>query len=205
MTEQRTDDWFAQRLAKVTASRISDVVAKTKTGYSTSRENYMADLIVERLTGQRASSYTNAAMEWGTATEPAARAAYSARSGELVEEVGFIDHPHIPMSGASPDGVVGDGLLEIKCPFQTAVHLDTILSGDVPAKHLPQLAWQMACTGAKWVDFVSFDPRCPEGLRLFVQRVKRDEQYINLLETEVRKFLLEMETKLAALQEKACG
>ena len=119
--EQRTDDWFAARLGKVTASRVADVVAKTKTGYSASRENYMADLIVERLTGQKASTFTNAAMERGIEQEPHARAAYSARTGELVEEVGFIDHPAIPMSGASPDGLVAEGLVEFKNP-NTSTH-----------------------------------------------------------------------------------
>ena len=109
---QRSETWFTQRLGKVTASRVADVIAKTKTGYSSSRENYMADLIVERLTGQKASSFSNAAMEWGVEQEPHARAAYSAATGELVEEVGFINHPSVLMSGASPDGVVGEGLVE---------------------------------------------------------------------------------------------
>ena len=128
--EQRTDDWYAARLGKVTASRVADVVAKTKTGYSSSRENYMADLIVERLTGQKAITFTNAAMERGVEQEPHARAAYSARTGELVEEVGFIDHPAIAMSGASPDGLVADGLVAFKCP-NTATHLDTLLADEV--------------------------------------------------------------------------
>jgi putative phage-type endonuclease len=204
--EQRTDEWFAARLGKVTASRVADVVAKTKTRYSASRENYMADLIVERLTGQKASSFSNAAMEWGTEQEPNARAAYSARTGELVEEVGFIDHPAIPMSGASPDGLVKDGethwdgLIEIKCP-NTATHLDLWLTEDIPTKYITQMQWQMACTGAWWCDFVSFDPRLPEHLQLFVKNVPRDDKRIAELETEVRKFLAELDDKLAKLKE----
>lgn len=200
MTEQRTDDWFAQRLGKVTASRVSDVIAKTKSGYSASRDNYMADLIVERLTGQTASSFSNAAMEWGTEQEPHARAAYSAATGELVEEVGFIDHPRVANSGASPDGCVGDGLVEIKCPA-TATHLDTLLAGTVPSKHVPQMQWQMACTGTKFCDFVSYDPRLPDHLRLFVKRVERDDAYIRMLEGEVTLFLSELEEKVTKLQE----
>ena len=199
--EQRTTEWHTARLGKVTASRVADVIAKTKTGYGASRANLMADLICERLTGQPASTFTNAHMEWGTEQEPHARAAYSARTGELVEEVGFIDHPRIANSGASPDGLVGDdGLVEFKCPA-TATHLDTLLAGDVPSKYISQMQWQMACTGRKWCDFCSYDPRLPEHLRMFVKRVERDHDYIKVLEGEVTVFLAELEEKLNKLQE----
>ena len=198
---QRTTEWHTARLGKVTASRVADVIAKTKTGYGASRANLMADLIVERLTGQPASTFTNAHMEWGTEQEPHARAAYSARTGELVEEVGFIDHPRIANSGASPDGLVGDdGLVEFKCPA-TATHLDTLLAGEVPSKYIPQIQFQMACTNRAWCDFVSYDPRLPEHLRMFVKRVERDDAYIKMLEGEVTKFLTELEEKLTQLQE----
>ena len=198
--EQRTTEWHTARLGKVTASRVADVIAKTKTGYGASRANLMADLIVERLTGQPASTFSNAHMEWGTEQEPHARAAYSARTGELVEEVGFIDHPRIANSGASPDGLVGDeGLVEFKCPA-TATHLDTLLAGEVPSKYIPQMQWQMACTGRKWCDFCSYDPRLPEHLRMFVKRVPRDDEYIKTLETEVTKFLAELDEKLKQLE-----
>ena len=184
----------------MTASRVADVVAKTKTGYSASRENYMADLIVERLTGQKASSFSNAAMDWGTEQEPNARAAYSARTGELVEEVGFIDHQAIQMSGASPDGLVADGLVEFKCP-NTSTHLDTLLADAVPGKYVTQMQWQMACTWRPWCDFVSFDDRLPEHLQMFVKRVQRDDKRIAELETEVRKFLAEVDEKVTKLKE----
>ena len=197
---QRSEAWFTQRLGKVTASRVADVIAKTKSGYSASRDNYMADLIVERLTGQKASSFSNAAMEWGTEQEPHARAAYSAATGELVEEVGFIDHPRIANSGASPDGLVGDGLVEIKCPA-TSTMLETLLADKVPPKYIPQMQWQMACTGRKWCDFVSYDPRLPDHLRLFVKRVERDDAYIRMLEGEITLFLAELEEKVIKLQE----
>ncbi len=199
--EQRTTEWHTARLGKVTASRVADVIAKTKTGYGASRANLMADLIVERLTGQPASTFTNAHMEWGTEQEPHARAAYSARTGELVEEVGFIDHPRIANSGASPDGLVGDdGLVEFKCPA-TATHLDTLLAQTVPGKYIAQMQWQMACTGRAWCDFVSYDPRLPEHLRMFVKRVDRDNDYIKTLEAEVTLFLSELEEKLSKLEE----
>jgi putative phage-type endonuclease len=197
--EQRTDEWFTARLGKVTASRVADVVAKTKTRYSASRENYMADLIVERLTGQKASSFSNAAMEWGTEQEPNARAAYSARTGELVEEVGFIDHPAIPMSGASPDGLVGEGCVEYKAP-NTATHLEYLLAGKPPERYVTQMQWQMACAGRPWCDFVSYDPRLPERLQLLVVRVLRDDDYIKMLEQEVNTFLQELDDKLNKLE-----
>lgn len=199
MMEQRTDDWFAARLGKVTASRVADVIAKTKTGYGAGRANYMADLVVERLTGQKASSFTNAAMEWGTEQEPNAKAAYAAKTGILVEDVGFIDHPTVAMSGASPDGLAEDGLVEIKCP-NTATHLEYIFDGKPPQKYITQMQWQMACAGKPWCDFVSYDPRLPERLQLLVVRVPRDDDYIKMLEQEVTIFLQELDDKLNKLE-----
>ena len=166
MLFRSSDAWFQSRIGKVTASRVADVIAKTKTGYSTSRENYMAQLVCERMTGTVAESYTNAAMQHGTDNEPLARAAYEALKDVLVDEVAMITHPTISMAGASPDGLVGDdGLIEIKCP-NTATHIDTLLSDKVPSKYVTQMMWQMACTGRQWCDFVSFDPRMPKELQL---------------------------------------
>ena len=201
MIEQGTDEWFAVRIGKVTASRVADVLAKTKTGYSTSRENYMAQLVCERLTGQKGESFTNAAMQHGTDTEPLARAAYEALHDVLVDEVGFIPHPTIIMAGASPDGLVSDdGLLEIKCP-NTATHIETLLSQTVPGKYNTQMQFQMACTDRSWCDFVSFDNRLPPELQLFVRRVPRDNLYIRLMEEEIVKFLNELDLKIAQLME----
>ena len=203
MTEitQGSDAWFAQRLGKVTASRVADVIAKTKTGYSTSRDNYMAQLICERMTGVVAESYSNAAMQHGTDTEPLARAAYEAYADVLVDEVAMIPHPTIEQAGASPDGLVDIvGQLEIKCP-NTATHIDTLLSQTVPGKYNTQMQWQMACTGRQWCDFVSFDPRLPTELQLFVKRVPRDAVYIAMLEEEVKKFLTELDGKIMKLNE----
>jgi len=199
MEQRENPAWWAARLGKVTASRVADVVAKTKSGYSASRQNYMADLIVERLTGQKATNFSNAAMEWGVEQEPHARAAYSARTGELVEEVGFIDHPTIAMSGASPDGLVGDGCVEYKCP-QTANHLEYLLAGKPPEKYVIQMQWQMACTNRAFCEFVSYDPRLPEHLQMLVVRVPRDDKRIAELEAEVRKFLAELDDKLQQLE-----
>jgi putative phage-type endonuclease len=201
MIEQGSPEWFAQRLGKVTASRVADVIAKTKTGYSTSRDNYMAQLVCERMTNVVAESFTNSAMQWGTETEPLARAAYEAHADVLVDEVAMITHPTIEAAGASPDGLVGDdGQLEIKCP-NTATHIDTLLTQTVPGKYITQMQWQMACTGRNWCDFVSFDPRMSDGLQLFVKRVPRDDAYIQMLEKEVIQFLIELDGKIKKLNE----
>jgi putative phage-type endonuclease len=196
---QGTEEWFAARLGKVTASRVADVIAKTKTGYSSSRDNYMAQLICERLTNQKGESFTNAAMQHGTETEPLARAAYEALKDVLVDEVGFIPHPKILMAGASPDGLIGDnGLLEIKCP-NTATHIDTLLSEIVPGKYNTQMQFQMACTDREWCDFVSFDNRLPTELQLFVKRVPRDNVFIRLIEGEIVQFIAELDNKINKL------
>jgi len=189
--EQRTEEWFAARLGKVTASRVTDVLAKIKSGESASRKNYKMELVVQRLTNKVGESFTNAAMEWGTEQEPFARMAYEAHTGTFVKEEGFVDHPTIEGFGCSPDGIVGEGLIEIKCP-NTANHIETVLENKAPSKYIPQMQCQMACTGAKWCDFVSFDPRVPEDLQLFVVRVERDQEYIDLMEVEVKQFLSEV-------------
>jgi putative phage-type endonuclease len=199
--EQGSPEWFAARCGKVTASRVADVIAKTKTGWGASRKNYLAELVAERLTGTTAQGFTNAAMQWGTDTEPQARAAYEFFRDADVDQVGFVDHPSIVMSGASPDGLVGaDGLIEIKCP-NTATHIDTLLEGSCATKYVTQMHWQMACTGRQWCDFVSFDPRLPEDLRLFVTRIERDEIRIGELEEMVSEFLAELDGTIAALRE----
>ena len=199
MIEQRSDQWFAARIGKVTASKVADVIAKTQSGYAASRANYMAQLVCERLTGQREEFFISGAMQHGTDTEPLARAAYESRYDVLVDEVGFVPHPSIEMAGASPDGLVGDdGLLEIKCP-NTATHIDTLLTQTVPSKYNTQMQFQMACTGRSWCDFVSFDNRLPEELQLFVKRVPRDDVFIKQTEDAIVKFLAELDDKINKL------
>jgi putative phage-type endonuclease len=199
MIEQRSDQWFAARIGKVTASKVADVIAKTQSGFAASRANYMAQLVCERLTGQREEFFTSAAMQHGTDTEPLARAAYESLKDVLVDEVGFVPHPAIEMAGASPDGLVGDdGLLEIKCP-NTATHIDTLLTQTVPSKYNTQMQFQMACTGRSWCDFVSFDNRLPEELQLFVKRVPRDDVFIKQTEDAIVKFLAELDDKIIKL------
>ena len=200
--EQRTPEWFAARTGKVSASKVSDVMSKTKSGYGASRATYMSQLLVERLTGTPTDFYANAAMQWGTDTEPQARAAYEFKTGNAVIEEGFILHPNIEMSGASPDGMVCDeGMLEIKCP-NTATHIATLLAEKAPSKYMNQMQWQMACAGRQWCDFVSFDPRLPENNDFFCVRVDRDDERIEELESEVVKFLGELDEMILKLKER---
>lgn len=200
--QQLSPEWIAARIGKVTASRVADIMARTKSGYSTSRQNYMAELICERLTGSKAEGFTNAAMQWGLDNEASAKATYAFMTNAEVLPAGFDLHPVIADFGASPDGYVGsDGLVEIKCPL-TATHLETLLEGYVDAKYQTQMQVQMACTGRQWCDFISYDPRLPVDMQLFVKRIPRDASRIAEIETEVRGFLTELAAKMDALKAK---
>ena len=199
MIEQGTPEWQALRIGKLTASRVADMLATVKTGESMSRKNLRADLIAERLTGNKTDSYTNPAMSWGVETEPQARVAYEVFSYNFVDQVPFVDHPTIQNFGCSPDGLVGDdGLIEIKCP-NTSTHLEYIETRKPPSKYLTQMMSQMSVTGRKWCDFVSFDPRLPDGLKLLVVRIERDEEVIAKIEAEAIKFLAEVDAKIIEL------
>jgi len=203
--KQGTDEWKQLRLGKVTASRVADVMSKIKSGESAGRKNYKMDLVVERLTNIPTSSFTSPAMAWGTETEPLARMAYEAFKGLFVDQVAFCNHPTIEWFGCSPDGLIGsEGNLEIKCP-NTANHIDYLLAGVPPAKYVPQMQTQMACTGRLWTDFVSYDPRLPPELQLFVVRLDRDESYIEHIETEVKRFLNEVQQIYTQLKERSYG
>ena len=188
---QRSPQWFAARCGKVTARRVKHVVAKIKSREAAARRNYKAQLVVERLTGIAQETYTNAAMQYGTETEPQARDAYVFRTDNKVEEVGFIQHESL-MAGCSPDGLIGtDGGIEIKCPFQSAVHIETLLNG-MPSEHRAQIQGSLWITGCSFWDFVSFDPRLPAHLQLYIERVERDKKYIANLEKKVVVFLDEV-------------
>lgn len=201
MMEQRSQEWIDARLGKVTASRISDVMAQGRGGKpSATRANYRAELVVERLTGVPKEGFSNAAMAWGTETEPQARATFTLTTGLSVDEVGFIPHPSIDMTGASPDGLIGKtGLIEIKCP-NSATHIATLRGADIDDKYMKQMQWQMVCTGREWCDFVSFDPRLPDEMQLHIRRVDADRAMIETIETAVREFLAEVEEELADLR-----
>ena len=200
MMEQRSDEWFAARCGKVTASALYKVMAKTKTGWGADRTNYAAQLVTERLTGRPADSFTNSAMQWGIDTEAQARMAYAFHADENPVEIGFLDHPRIAWSGASPDGLVGlNGMIEIKCP-NTATHIATLDGAPIDRKYLYQMQWQMACAEREWCDFVSFDPRLPPAMQMHTRRVERDDELLGELETAVTEFLAEVAETVARLE-----
>lgn len=201
---QGSEAWLLAKAGRCTASRFADVLAKIKTGEASSRRNYRLQLVTERLTDRPVDGYKNAAMEWGGEQEAFARDAYEARTGVLVDLSEFIRHPDVAWSGCSPDGLVGDdGLIEIKCPYVSTVHVETMLSGGHPSEHKAQIQGSLWITGRQWCDFVSFDPRMPERLQLYVFRVVRDEEYIKALEAEVKKFLAEVDELTAKLMRSA--
>ena len=199
--EQRTDEWFKARLGKVTASRVSDVLAKIKSGEAAVRRNYKMQLATERLTGQKTDSYFNQAMQDGIDREDTAREIYEIVRDIKVEQVGFIDHPAIKMAGASPDGLLPDnGVLEIKCPIETT-HTTNLLERKLPSRYISQVQWQIACTGADYANFVSYNPNFEPKLQLMYVAVERDNEYIEMLEEEVSIFLLEVDEVINTLRE----
>ena len=197
MIEQGTQEWLELRKGKVTASRVADILAKTKTGVSASRANYLMELAIQRVTGVIEESYTNAAMQWGKDNEGTARALYEAKADVFVDQVPFIDHPTVEGFGCSPDGLVGtDGLVEIKCPNSTT-HWEYFKKNVPPQKYVIQMQAQMACTNTQWCDFVSYDPRMPERSQLLIVRVARDDSFINdVMIPEITTFLNEVEVEV---------
>lgn len=200
---QGSGAWLYERVGFVTASRFSDVIAKTKAGKPTAaRDKYLWEVVVERVTGQPQDHFTNTAMQWGTDQEKASRMDYEATTGRMIEEVGFIKHPTLPMVGGSPDGLIDDdGGWESKSPFNSAIHLQTVLNG-MPEDHMAQCQGLMWITGRSWWDFQSFDPRLPEPLCRYVQRIPRDEKYIAAMEEEIITFSAEVDALTKQLKER---
>ena len=196
---QRSPEWFAARCGSLGASQLADALAKTKSGWGASRANLRAKLVVERLTGQQEESFASAAMQWGVDKEEEARIAYSFLTGRTVVEVGLYKHPTIIGTHASPDGLVDDdGCIEIKCP-NSSTHIEVLKTNQVAHKYLLQMQWQMRCADRQWCDFVSFDPRMPDHLMLYIQRVQRDDDMLAKLESEVGTFLAEVDADVKAL------
>lgn len=203
--QQGSPEWLIARCGKVTASHIADVMIRTgKNGDASrtkqARERYKMEVLTEILTGSCVEHYVSPAMDWGTEHEPLARAQYELVKECEVERVGFVIHPRIPRSGASPDGCIGEnGLIEIKCP-QTATHLKYFIEGVVPADYIAQMQWQLACTEYDWCDLVSYDPRLPEDFSLFIIRMERDNLLIAEMEKQVEKFIGELNEMCEKLQ-----
>jgi putative phage-type endonuclease len=202
--QQGSAEWFEARRGCVTASRVKDVVAKLKNGKeSAARQSYKLELLTEIITGRATEHFVSMAMDFGIENEPLARSVYEMAKGVEVERIGYVRHPFVPRSGASPDGLVGtDGLVEIKVP-NTTTHLEYLLADEVPSEYKPQMIWQMACTGRLWCDFVSYDPRLPEEFGLFVKRLECDGAQINYYEEEVEKFISELNALCERLQSHA--
>ena len=199
--DQGSEEWFAARLGRVTASRVADVMVKTKSGYGASRANYMMELLCQRLTGNREEGFTNAAMQRGTDLEPIARGRYEIENDILVDEIGIVNHPTIENFAASPDGLVGkDGLVEIKCP-NTATHIAFLQSGKIKSNYQTQMTVQMLCTERNWCDFVSFDDRLPEHLQYRCVRFELDDDRAKEITTEVEIFLKELDELIEKLGE----
>lgn len=192
--------WLYERVGYVTASRFNAVIAKTKAGKPTAeREKYLWELVVERVTGQPQDHFSSAAMQWGTDQEQASRMDYEARTGSMIEEVGFLKHPTLPMVGGSPDGLIDDdGGWESKSPYNSGIHLQTVLNG-MPEEHMAQCQGLMWITGRKYWDFQSFDPRLPEPLRRYVKRIERDDKYIAAMEAEIIAFSAEVAAMVGRL------
>lgn len=202
---QGSPEWFEMRLGKVSASHISDIMAKGKSGQpSATRANYMARLVCERLSGAPYPAFSSKAMERGVEVEAAARAYYEAHTGTILTTMAWAPHPYIEMSGASPDALIAhDGLAEFKCPH-SATHIETLRGEKIDREYRLQMQWQMACTARQWCDFVSFDDRLPEGLRIKIIRVERDEMLLAEITREVERFLRELdelEAELRGMQE----
>jgi predicted phage-related endonuclease len=198
--EQRSDEWFEARCGSLGASKIGVALSRLKrSGDRTAAAvDYLYELAAERLTGVPSRQHNP--RYWGEEHEDEARRSYAFLTNLAVVKIGLIPHPTIEGAHASPDSLVGDeGGLELKCPT-SATHLRTLIADAVPEDHLPQVHWALACSGRKWWDFVSYDPRFPDGLQFFQKRVMRDETIIAAMEADARDFLSEVGGKVLELE-----
>lgn len=197
--EQGGDEWLKARIGLITASEFYRVLSKVKNGEAADRRNYKAEKVVERMTGKTIDRFRSAAMQWGNDTEDLAATSYMLATGHLVEVAGIFIHNEYPI-GDSPDRLVSkDGTVEIKC-LNTANHIEVLKLGEMPKKHYPQVQGHIWMTDRKWCDFVSFDPDMPPAAQLFIQRIERDDTYINeVLIPELIKFNEEVEADIAFL------
>lgn len=199
---QGSPEWLAARAGSLGASQIGDALARTKSGWGASRANVAARLVTERLTGRPMESFTNAAMQRGHDLEPLAREAYSEAALQLVTEIGLVKHPAIAWTHCSPDGLCGeDGLVEIKC-VNAARHIELLTGSPPEDRYVKQCLWQMACTGRAWCDLAYYNPDLPQEMHLYTTRIERDTAAIEEMETEVSKFLAEVDETVADLRER---
>jgi len=194
--EQGTAEWKQDRAGRATGSRARDILASIKSGEAAARRDYRIQLVTERLTKTPADDFfVSKEMQWGTEQEPFARMAYEEDNGRIVTECGFI-YPADLMVGCSVDGFIEDagrkGIWEAKCP-KSATHIGYLEAQRLPPEHKPQILHNLWVTGSQFADFVSFDPRMPEHLQLFVHRYERDEAEVSAYEREVLAFIREVD------------
>lgn len=203
---QRNDTWHGDRRGKATASIMKDVCKRQKNGsFYAARETHIFRIAHEILTGETAAGFTSVATDHGIINEANAVEAYKKTVWSPVDLCGFVVHPSIRRAGASPDLLVGDdGLAEIKCPYNGAVHVETLVNG-MPDDHRYQIQMQLACTERQWCDFVSYDPRLPDEYRLYVQRVERDDLFIATMEEMIHQFLADVDDTVNILRAKYEG
>lgn len=200
---QRTEQWRQDRCGKATASRVLDIITRTRNGWGHARGKYLDQLIAERLSGRPQDMRRIKSLDDRSDLEPDARDAYCFYTDNEIELVGFVPHPTIENAGASPDGLVNsDGMLELKCLDAGNHH--KLFAGDLSPleDYLPQVHFGMACTERKWTDLVAYCPIMPEELKMFRQPIQRDDDLIVVLEREVKAFLAEVDSKVAALMER---
>ncbi len=201
MDDQGTEQWHQDRSGCATASQFCDIIAVSKKDGKPlkARDDYIWKVVTERLYGTPTESVTAKSMEWGKELEPFARQAYEVLTGSIIVPSGFVFHPTIAFCGASPDGLIEqDGGIEIKCPKDRRVHMQTWLTG-MPVDHMPQVQGNMWVNDRAWWDFISYDPRAPIEFQLYVQRIHRTDHYIKALESHVVEFLKEAEALLGAI------
>lgn len=197
--EQRSPEWFAARLGRLTGSNAADMLTTIRSGEAAARRDLRMRLVCERLTGNPCDEpYTNAAMQRGIEYEPHAFAAYEALTGSVVKRSGFLSHNSL-MAGCSLDGHVDGytGIVELKCP-KSATHFRYLREGGIPREHLPQMLHNLWITGAAWCDFLSFDDRFPPHMQTYLVRVERDELGIAAYGAKARAFLEEVDREVAA-------
>lgn len=199
--EQGSPEWHQTRVGKITASKMAALMARTKSGPAASRKNMIAQLAIERLTGQEVENFKNDSMRHGNETEPMARMEYEMQTGNTVTQIAFVDHPEIQMVGCSPDGLVGDdGLVEIKCPTAMDRHMKTIMKEDFGSEYRWQRQHQLFVTGRDWVDAVSYDKRYPPHLQLSTKRFFKNAEDHERIAAEIVKANMEIDEIVASLK-----
>lgn len=184
--EQGSPEWFQARLGIPTASKFATVMASGRGGAeSKTRLDYMCDLAGEIITGNPTESYTNQFMERGKEQEDEARRLYSFEKDTDLTRVGFVRNGG---KGCSPDSLIGEkGALEVKSTMARLL-IKIMMRGDYPPEHKAQCQGTLWVTTREWIDIAIYCPKMP----LFVERIYRDEPYIQQIAGAVADFNAEL-------------